>query len=575
MFRKLLNQRSNLLTRPQKTILSAASIIMFMIAASRVLGLIRNRVLAQFFSAERLSVYFAAFRIPEVVFEILVLGTLSAAFIPTFTSYFSRKEKEEAWYVAGVGLNIALLIFVAFAALIFIFAEPLYRLVTPGFSGEQILEVAKLTRALLLTQGFFVASYFLTGILESLKRFLIPAIAPLLYNLGIILGTITLSNKFGLYGPTIGAVIGAFLHFLIQLPLAIHFGFRPQKSLDVKHPGVREIGRLALPKIVELSFIQLNELVELSLATLIATAAYAQYTFANSLQLLPAGLFGTSIAKASLPTLSYLSARGKKTKFLETLVTSFNEINFLVIPCAVFLAVLRIPIVRIVFGAARFSWDSTVQTGKTLSAFALGIFSQSSSYLLARAFYALHDTSTPVKISVSSIIFNIALCLLFVLGLGLPIWSLALAFSLGSLLQTFLLLILLSRKTGNLLIKGISASFLKTLFAAISAGGVMFFFLKILDRSVWSKQLSFLGRLGVTLPTNFERFVFDTRYTINVILLTGLVGLLGAGVYLLLAKILRIKESLVLVKFISRLKPLLSRFRIAKEKEPITTFPSE
>lgn len=575
MFKKLFGQRPNLLTRPQKNILSAATIIMVMVAASRVLGLIRNRVLAHFFAAERLSIYFAAFRIPEVIFEVLVFGALSAAFIPTFTSYLSRKKQEEAWYVAGVSLNIALLVFAALAIVIFIFSEPLYRLITPGFSLTEIAQIARLTRILLLTQGFFVASYFLTGILESLKRFLIPAIAPLFYNLGIIFGTIFLSNRLGLYGPTLGAMVGALFHFLVQLPLAIYFGFRPQKSLDVSHPGVREIGRLALPRVIELSFLQLGKLVELFLASLVVTAAYAHYTFANSLQLLPAGLFGISIAKASLPTLSHQAAQKEEKGFQETLITSFNEINFLVFPCAVFLAILRIPAVRLVFGGAQFTWESTVQTGQALSAFSLGIFSQSSNYLLARAFYALHDTTTPVRISIGSILLNIVLGLFFILGLGLPIWSLALAFSLASIFQLFLLLSFLSRRLKDFEVKRILNPFFKIIFASLSAGAVMFFFLKILDRSVWRKQLSFLGRLGLVLPTNFERFAFDTRYTINVILLTGLVGLLGTVVYLVLARVLKIKESFALLKFLSRLKPLkITKVKIIRKEEPIT-FPSE
>jgi len=574
MVRNFLKNGPAFLARRQSTILSAAAIIMVMIAASRVLGLVRNRVLAHFFSVETLSLYFAAFRLPEVVFEVLVFGTLSSAFIPTFTTYLSRKEKDQAWYVAGASLNLAVLIFAFLALLVFIFARFIYQVIAAGFTPDELSQIVSLARVLLLAQGFFVLSYFLTGVLESLQRFLIPAIAPLFYNLGIILGTIFFSNRWGIYAPAMGAAVGAFCHFAIQLPVAIHLGFRPQRTLDISHPGVRKIGRLAAPRIVELSFLQLGKSVELFLASLISTAAYTYFTFANSLQLLPIGLFGTSIAKASLPALSYQAAEKDLERFKKTFLSSFNEILFLVIPCAVFLAVLRIPAVRLVFGATRFTWASTVETGYTLSAFCLGIFSQALIYLLARAFYALHDTATPVKISIGAIFFNILLSFIFVLGFRWSIWSLALSFSLTSIIQTLILVFFLNKKVAGLAKDRLIFPFLKIAFSALSAGGVMFFLLKIFDRSVWDKKLSFLGRFGLVLPTTFDRFVLDTRYTINLIYLTFLVTLIGGIVYLLLVWILKVEEIAVFSRALLKLGKLklpLPRPRTPKEKEAITT----
>jgi putative peptidoglycan lipid II flippase len=545
---------SNFFTRRQTTILSAATVIMVMIAASRVLGLVRNRVLAHFFSVETLSIYFAAFRLPEVIFEVLVFGALSSAFIPTFTGYLSQKKKKEAWYVAAAALNLAILIFALLAVLVFVFAQPVYQLIAAGFTPDQVGQIASLTRILLLAQGFFVLSYFLTGVLESLQRFLVPALAPLLYNLGIILGTVFFSNSFGIYAPTLGALIGAFLHFSIQLPLAFHLGFRFRKVLDFSHPGVKEIGRLALPRVIELSFLQLGKSVELFLASLTSTAAYTYFTFADSLQLLPVGLFGISIAKAALPMLSYQAVEKKLLRFKKTFLSSFNEILFLVVPCAVFLAVLRTPIVRLTFGAARFTWTSTVQTGYALSAFSLGIFSQAAIYLLNRAFYALHDAVTPVKISIASIFLNIFLGFIFILIFHWPIWGLALAFSLSSVLQAIVLLFFLSRRVGGFEKKELILPFSKILFSSLISGGAMFFFLKILDRAAWDKKLSFLGRFGLVLPTSFDRFVLDTRYTLNLVYLTFLVGLIGGIFYLAFTFLLGVKELKVLVKLLGRLR---------------------
>lgn len=554
MVKKLLQSSSNLFTKRQKTILSATMIIMVMIAASQILGLVRNRVLAGFFPADTLALYFAAFRIPETIFEILVFGTFSSAFIPTFTSYISRGKKDEAWYVASVGLNFALLVFLFFGTIIFLLAKPLYHLIAPGFSPSDTIQIANLSRVLLVAQGFFVLSFFLTSVLESFQRFLVPALAPLLYNLGIILGTFFLSAHFGIYGPAIGAVIGAFLHFLIQLPLAFWLGFRPKLALNLSHPGVREIGRLALPRIVELSASQVGQVVELFLASLVSTAAYTYYTFASSLSLLPIGLFGTSIAKASLPTLSSQVAKGNHKEFTETLISLFNQVVFFILPCAVFLIVLRIPIVRLVFGAARFTWESTVQTSYTLSAFGLSILTQGLIYPLTRASWALHDTKTPVKISIGAIAIELLLGSIFILVLKLQIWTLALAFSLASLIQMLILFSFLSRKVSGWDKKKIGLPFLKITLASFSAGGLMFFLLKILDRSAWDKHLSFLRWVGLKLPTTFDRFVLDTRYTFNLILLTVFVGLVGLLTYLLLAWFLKVEEISLLKKLIDKVR---------------------
>jgi putative peptidoglycan lipid II flippase len=569
MRKNFLKNNSRILTRPQKTILSAAAIIMIMIAASRILGLVRNRILAHYFSADLLSVYFAAFRLPEVVFEVLALGTLASAFIPTLASFFSAGKKKEAWYVATTSLNLALLIFSIFAVLIFLFTRPLYKIIVPGFSASQLEKTIILARILIFAQGFFLLSYFLTAILESLKRFLIPAVAPLFYNLGIILGTIFLGGKLGITAPAIGAVFGAFLHFFLQLPLAVFLGFRPQLSFNFRHPGVRKIGRLAAPRIIELSFLQISKIIELFLASLIGSAAYAHLTFANSLQLFPISLFGASIAKASLPTLSYQAKESEK--FRKTFLSSFNQILFLTLPFSVFLAVLRIPIVRLFFGAPRFTWRSTLQTGYALSAFCLGIAPQSLIFLLNRTFYSLQDTLTPMIVSLGAIFLNAFLGLSLVLGFKSPVWGLALAFSLAAIIQFLVLLGLVNKRSLHFPVSWLSASFLKILFASLSAGGVMYVALRIFDRSAWDKRLSFLGKLGLGLPTSFSSFVLDTRYTLNLIIITFLVALLGGLVYLILAWRLKIKELVLFWKLITRVEKLVPFFqRPPVKQEPMT-----
>jgi len=294
---------------------------------------------------------------------------------------------------------------------------------------------------------------------------------------------------------------------------------------------------------------------ELFLASLVSTAAFTYYTFANSISLLPIGLFGISIAKAALPTLSYQTARKEFKQFGETLIGLINQILFFVLPCAVFLAVLRIPVVRLVFGTSRFSWDSTVQTGWTLSAFALGIVTQALIYPLTRAFWALHNTKTPVKISIGMILSEITLGALLIIVFKMPIWSLALAFSLASFSQMIILFVLLVRLFPQIINwqKVIKTS-AKIIMAAFGSGALMFFLLKVLDRSAWDKRLSFLHWVGLKLPTTFEYFVLDTRYTFNLILLTIVVAMVGFLSYLLLSWLFQVEEVSILKKLVAKLK---------------------
>jgi len=554
----LISKGKKILASPQTSVLSAATIIMFMVVASRILGLIRQRVLASFFTPEELSLFFAAFRLPDLIFEILVFGTFSAAFIPVFTGLIKKNKqslagkagRKEAWQVASTVVNIGLSIFLVLAALLAIFSPHLYGVLAPGFTNGQQETIVSLTRILFAAQGFFVVSYVLTAVLESSRRFLVPAIAPLFYNLGIIFGTLFLARQFHLMAPVIGVIAGASLHFPLSLKLG--FRFRARVSID---DNVKKIGRLAVPRLIEVSVIQVMKTAELFFASLISTASYTYFTLGNTIQLLPVGLFGTSIAKASLPTLS--RQVGQKAVFRKTLFDALYQMTFLILPVSAALIVLRIPIVRLIFGTDIFGWEATVQTGMVVSAFAVGVIFQAAASLLSRAFYAMHDTRTPVIISISSLVVNIILAFVFVRILGLPAWSLALAYSIGVFLQgTALFWFVNSRLKNGPLVKLLTPLFKSTIAAAIS-GGVMYFMLKFFDRWIWIK------RPPTSIP--FEKFVLDTRYTANLLVLTIFVVLAGAVVYFLVSFVLKSQE---LANFIG----LVRRLFISKKVSPV---PSE
>lgn len=568
MVNKIISRGKKILVSPQTSVLSAASVIMLMVIASRVLGLVRQRVLAHFFAPSELSLFFAAFRLPDLVFEVLVFGTFSSAFIPVFTKTL-KKGNSKAWHVASTVMNIGLGLFVILALIIGIGADPIYGLFAPGYSGVEREVIVRTARILFAAQGFFVVSYVLTSVLESLRRFLVPALAPLFYNIGIILGTIFLSPSLGLLGPTLGVLAGAFMHFIIQLPLAVKLGFRFEFKIDITDE-VKKIGKLALPRVIEVSFLQVSKMAELFFASIIATAAYTYYTFGNTLRFLPVGLFGLSIAKAALPTLSRES--GNMKKFKKTFLSSLHDIIFLVLPIATILIVLRIPIVRLIYGTDIFSWEATVQTGFVVSAFAVGVVFESAVALIARSFYALQDTRTPVVVSIISILIIIAVDYVLIRVLGLPVWGLAAGFSVGVFFQAVALYILLDKKLRGIPFGKFISPILKAVISAFSSGAAMYFILKVFDRSVWVKRLSFLGKLEQTRTFPFEKFVLDTRYTVNLLALTILVSLIGGLVYLGVALILRTDQ---VWRFFGLVKRVLIKRKMAPipEKESETVAP--
>src|SRR5258708_14231757 len=267
-------------------------------------------------------------------------------------------------------------------------------------------------------QGIFVISYVLTSVLESLNRFLVPALAPLIYNLGLIVGTLLFHSQLGLMAPAVGVVMGALTHFLIQLPLAYKLGFRFSRSLK-PDDGVKHIAKLAAPRLIDLSFQQVADTTVLFFASIISTASYTYFTLANSLQAAPVRLFGTSLAKAALPTLTRENENPEK--FKEILFKTIYQMFFLVMPVVTIFIVLRIPTIRILFGTSIFDWKSTVETGMVLTAFAVGIPFQTFVPMLARSFYALHDTRTPVMISLIGDSFVIIGDLVLIRGFRSPI----------------------------------------------------------------------------------------------------------------------------------------------------------
>ncbi|NMB56531.1 murein biosynthesis integral membrane protein MurJ [Candidatus Beckwithbacteria bacterium] len=449
MIKKWLFNGTNFFTQKQNSIISAAVVLMFTVLASRILGLVRDRLLSStFFGGQewQLDVYFAAFRIPDMIFQLLVMGALSAAFIPVFSSSLKHKI-EEAWEITNGCINLASLVFIIFSVVVYIFAKPLSNLIAPEFNEQKIVLMVSLTRIMLLSQFFFIISNFFTGILQSNQRFLLPAIAPVLYNIGIIFGIIFLAPVYGIYGPVYGVVIGAFLHLIVQYPLVKKLGYHYKFVLGINLKGVRKIIKLMLPRTLGLGVNQIEYTFAVFLATGMAAGSLSIFYFSQHLQALPVGLFGLTFGQAALPMLSQEGENAEKSeKFKNLFSASLKQIFYFALPASVLLLVLRVPLVRIVFGAKEFPWEATLLTAKVVAAFSLSVVAQAAIQLLVRAFYAIQDTKTPLFIASLSVIINVFFSWFLVTQINLGVVGLGLAISLASLVQFLVLFFVLHQK---------------------------------------------------------------------------------------------------------------------------------
>ncbi|NMC35545.1 murein biosynthesis integral membrane protein MurJ [Candidatus Beckwithbacteria bacterium] len=551
MVGKLFKTGGRFFSSKQNSILSAAFILMMAVMISRVLGLVRNRLLAgTFFGGQewQLDAYYAAFTLPDMIFQLIVLGALSSAFIPVYSSYL-KKNEDEAWQISYGVITLAIIGFSLLSIVIFIFAYPLSSLIAPNFPSESLLVMTKLTRVMLLAQLFFLVSNFFTGILQSHQRFLLPAIAPILYNLGIISGIVLLAPQFGIYGPAIGVVVGALLHLLVQLPLVkkIGFAYKPRLGLNLK--GVRKIGKLMIPRTLALAVSQIEAVLAVFLGSAMVAGSISIFNFAQSIYALPIGLFGLTIGQAAFPMLSKeTDDESNLMQFKNLFLSSFKQILYLTLPSSALLLVLRVPLVRIVVGAKTFPWEATLLTSQAVAILALSVAAQAVIQLLVRSFYALQDTKTPLFIGMVSVLTNVVLSFYFVNSLKFGVIGLALSFTLAGIFQAILLFSFLNKKIHYLPISEWGLPIFKMLIATVLTGVSLWLPMRLLDR-----------------------FILDTTRTINLLVLTVVAGACGFIVYLVFSKILQIKE---LDQFLKIFEKFGAWRKVFDESEEVLAEPS-
>ncbi len=428
-----------------RVLVNASLILTVAALASRLLGWVRLLVIGSQFGASReLDAYFAAFRIPDAIFQLVVAGALSAALIPVFSGYRARDQEREAWKLASSIINLVLIALAGLSLLMAVFAPILVPIVAPGFDAPTTELTVRMTRVMLLSPVFIGMGAVVSGILNSYQRFTVPAIAPLIYNLAIIASAIFLAPVMGVEGLAVGVAVGSLLHLVVQLPNLGGVGQRYDLSIGLSHPGVRRVAWLMGPRMLGLAAGQINFIVSISLASGLPEGSITAYNYAFQLSQIPVGVLGVSVAVALFPTLSRDAALGRISEIRRQVSGSLRVLVFLGAPLTAIMIVLARPLAAVFFQYGLFSASSTERTAGALAFFSIGLVGHIVVHVLTRAFYAMQDTRTPVAWAVIAVAINVPLMIWLVGPMGVD--GLALALSISAILEVIGLIWALHRR---------------------------------------------------------------------------------------------------------------------------------
>lgn len=532
---KFINRTKLFIFSKQRSIFSSALILAFMIVLSRLFGFLRFRILANFFNKEELDIFFASFRVPDLIFEILITGALTATLIPIFIKY--QKDKKDLSINISSIINVIFIVMAAVIVTLFLFLDQIMPLITPGYSAQKIAQIIFFSRLLLIGQlPFLIAGNFLTGIGQADKMFLLTAVAPIIYNIVIISATVIFASNLFLLAPIIGVIVGAFFFFVVQLPLLTKSSFT--YSLIIRRTtGLTEFLRMIVPRALTVIVAQIDATIDLTLTTLLGAGAYTVFYLAQHLQLLPVSVIGIAFGQASLPYLSEIFQEKKIDELKDIITQSILNLFFFTIPIMSFFIFTRTPLIRLFFGGQKFDWEATVATAVTLSYFSLSLPFHSVYYFLTRCFYAILDSKTPFFIGVVSIVINTLLSLIFIFVFKLPVWALAISFSFAMVLNVLLLFIFLLKRLPGFNLRFLFLESLKISLVTLFSSLIVYYSMKLMDG-----------------------LIFDTSRTINVffLLLTG--GIIYLLLYLFLSWVVDVKEIYLLTKLLRKAREYQKKF---------------
>ena len=494
---------------------------------SQLAGLFRRILVAQVFGANmELDAFIAANRVSETLFNLIAGGALGSAFIPTFTTLLARGEKKSAWKLASSIANLVVIILILLGIIAFLVAPQIIRYaLAPGLARDpQLLQLTvNLLRIQLASAVLFGLSGLIMGILNSNQVFLIPALTPAMYQLGMIFGVLVLAPKFGIYGLAWGVVIGAFLHLLLQIPSLIEQKGRYSIDLGIRDPHVGEVIRLIVPRLAGVAVVQLNFWVNSALATQMGPGSLVGIDYGFSLMLMAQAVIAQSVATAMMPTLASQFALGKMDEVRHSLAATLRGVLFLAVPASVGLILLRQPLISLLYQRGNFNAHSTELVAWALLWYAAGLIGHSVVEILARAFYALHDTKAPVIVGVIAmglnVIFSFSFSALFGRLGWMPHGGLALANTFATALESIVLLVLMQKRLHGLSSLNLLRGFGQALAASLLMGSFIL---------VWIQKATGTPAWLITLG--------------------GVV--IGGGVYMILILVMRVPEVQSMIKYI-------------------------
>ncbi len=467
----------------------AAYLLAFFAFLSQILALIRDKILAYEFGASHiLDIYYSAFRIPDLIFVSIASLVSASVLIPFFIERMHKNNDDGRKFIDSI-FSVFFLAIIVTSIIVFIFTPSLLTFLIPGFIDDVMFhELIVSTRILLLSPIFLGLSNFFSSITQMHKRFLVYALSPIVYNLGIIFGIICLYPIFGLYGLMYGVIIGAFLHMAIQIPFILNKGVFPRIIWNIDWSSINRVIWFSLPRTLTLSSGQISTFFLIALASLMAGGSISIFSLAYNLQSVPLSLIGVSYSSAIFPTLSKFFIEGERKGFIDKMIESARHIIFWSIPVTILFIVLRAQIVRTIYGAGEFDWADTRLTAATLAIFIISVVGQSLILLFVRAYYAEGKTMKPLIINVISAIFIVIFGYLFTKAFyaypilaffledllkvsgqaGTSVLVLPIAFSIGTLVNTYLLWHIFEKDY-----KGFTRPVIATLFQSFAASVIM------------------------------------------------------------------------------------------------------
>ncbi|HEY4478507.1 MAG TPA: murein biosynthesis integral membrane protein MurJ [Candidatus Paceibacterota bacterium] len=467
----------------------AAYLLALFAIFSQILALIRDKLLAYTFGAGHiLDIYYAAFRIPDLIFASIASLVSASVLIPFFLDRIGKDSDGGNKFVDSI-FSVFFLVIIITSAIVFIFAPSLIGIFIPGFVNDQMFhELVVSTRILLLSPIFLGLSNFFSSITQMYRRFLVYALSPLVYNIGIIIGVLFLYPIFGLYGLIYGVVLGAFMHMAIQIPFIMHKGIFPSLSIHIDWKAIKKVVLLSLPRTLTLSSNQISTFFLVALASFMIGGSISIFSLAYNLQSVPLSIIGVSYSSAIFPTLSKFFVEGEHKGFLDKMIESARHIIFWSIPITILFIVLRAQIVRTIYGAGQFDWSDTRLTAAALAVFILSVLGQSLILLFVRAYYAVGKTTKPLIVNIISALYIALLGYVFLKAFynypifayfledllkisnqnGTSVIVLPMAYSIGIFLNTYLLWHMFERDY-----PGFTKPVIATLFQSFAASIIM------------------------------------------------------------------------------------------------------